>query len=58
MAKEQELMTTGKMAEAFGVSAGKIKKAITELGIEPDAKKGACAYYSEASAKKIKSAIK
>jgi len=42
----------------MGVSVGKVKKAILELGIEPDAKKGPCAYYSDATAKKIKEAIK
>ncbi len=54
---ESEMLTSTKLAEKFGVSAGKVKKAIEALKIEPDMKKGPCAYYSEESAKKIKAAI-
>ena len=53
-----EMLTTGKLAEKFGVSPTVIKKAITELGIEPDQKKGPCAYYGPASTAKIKTKIK
>ncbi len=52
-----EMLTAAKWAESLGVSQGKIKKAITELNIEPDEKKGRCAYYSEATANKIKTHI-
>ena len=58
MAKEESMMTSAKLAEAWGVSPAKVKKAIAELGIEPDAKKGPCAYYSDVTAKKIKGALK
>lgn len=34
-----EMLTAAKWAESLGVSQGKIKKAITELNIEPDEKK-------------------
>lgn len=56
MAKE-EMLTAGKIAEKLGVPAGKIKKAIESLQLEPDAKKGPCNYYSDASVKKIQSAL-
>lgn len=57
-ATSTEMFTSAKLAEKFGVPVGKVKKAITELKIEPDMKKGACAYYSDATAVKIKSIIK
>lgn len=56
MAKSQDenMLSAAKWAERFGVSAAKVKKAIEKLEIEPDMKKGRCAYYSEESAMKIK----
>lgn len=53
-----ELLTAGKIARELGISDAKVKKAIKELGLEPDAKKGACSYYSKAAVAKIKKAIK
>ena len=53
-----DLLTAGKIAEELGVPGGKVKKAITELGLKPDAKKGACAYYSRKTLPKIKAALK
>lgn len=52
-----EMLTAAKWAEKLGVSQGKVKKAITELNIEPDEKKGRCAYFSEETAEKIKTHI-
>ncbi len=46
---EGQLLTAGKIAKELGVSDGKVKKAIQALGLEPDAKKGACAYYGPAA---------
>jgi hypothetical protein len=57
-AKEPQLLTAGKLAEQWGIPAGKVKKAIESLGIAPDHKKGACNYYSEITANKIKKGIK
>jgi Mn-dependent DtxR family transcriptional regulator len=54
---EKELLTAGKIAKELGVSGPKVKKAIEELGLEPEAKKGACSYYSAAQVKKIKKAL-
>ncbi|MCL4472463.1 MAG: hypothetical protein M1455_00780 [Actinobacteria bacterium] len=53
-----DLLTAGKIATELGVSPAKVKKAIQELGLEPDAKKGACSYYSTATVNKIKKQIK
>ncbi len=53
MSKE-ELFTTGKLAEQWGVSAKKIKDAIEKAGVTPDAKKGACSYFSKATSEKIR----
>jgi hypothetical protein len=58
MAKDGELLTAGKLAEKLGVSAGKVKKALQELSIQPDLVKGGCNYYSSAVAKKIEKAVK
>ena len=57
MAKTDDLLSTGKWADKLGVSAAKIKKAIIELNIEPDQKKGNCAYYSSETMDKVKKAL-
>ncbi|MGA2477233.1 MAG: hypothetical protein ABSG63_00610 [Spirochaetia bacterium] len=53
-----ELYTAGKLAEALGISAGKVKKLLDELKIKEDSMKGACKYYGEAALKKLKTAGK
>jgi hypothetical protein len=53
-----DLLTAGKIAAQLGVPGAKVKKAIQELGIKPDAKKGVCNYYSKATVSKLKSALK
>jgi hypothetical protein len=55
---KEELLTAGKVAKELGVPPAQVKKAIASLGLEPDAKKGACSYYAPASVKKIKKALK
>ena len=40
-----ELLTAGKIAEKLGVSPAKVSKAIRDNGVEPDQKKGNCAYF-------------
>ncbi len=57
-AAKTDLMTAGKIAEELGVPGGQVKKAITELGLQPDAKKGACSYYGKGALAKIKAAVK
>jgi hypothetical protein len=59
MAKEEggALYTAGKLAEALGVSQGKVKKLLVELGIEHCSAKGACKYYDQAALEKVKAAL-
>jgi hypothetical protein len=52
------MKTTANWAKDLGVPEKKLKDALKAAGIEPDAKKGVCAYYSQASAEKAKKAIK
>ncbi len=52
------LMTSGNIAKALGVSDAKVKKAIKDLKIKPDARKGVCNYYSQGALTKIKAALK
>jgi hypothetical protein len=56
--KQDDLLTAGNIAKELGVSDGKVKKAITELALQPKAKKGACSYYSRDDLAKIKAAVK
>jgi hypothetical protein len=53
-----QLYTVGKLAEALGSSAGKVKKLLDELKIKEDSAKGACKYYGEAALKKLRAAAK
>jgi threonyl-tRNA synthetase len=52
-----EMLTAAKMAKEWAVSENAVKKAIKELGIEADAKKGPCNYYGPKTAQKIKKAV-
>jgi len=52
------LLTAGNIAKSLGVSDAKVKKAIQELGIKPQAKKGVCNYYGKEVVTKIKGALK
>ncbi len=56
--KEDEMLTAGKIAELYSIPPAKVKAAIKDLSIEPDAVKGKCCYYSTATAEKIKKAAK
>ncbi|MFI5252800.1 MAG: hypothetical protein ACHQQQ_10255 [Bacteroidota bacterium] len=56
--ENENLMTAGNIAKALAVSDTKVKKAITNLGIKPVAKKGVCNYYSKDIIPKIKSSLK
>ena len=49
----KDLLTAGNIAKQLGVSDAKVKKAIKELGLEPDAKKGVCSYFGKAAVAKI-----
>lgn len=52
------LMTSGNIAKTLGVSDAKVKKAIKDLKIKPEAKKGVCNYYSASALGRIKSSLK
>ena len=51
---DKDLLTAGKLAAAWGVSAKVVKAAIEKAGVEPDVTKGACKYYGPETAEKIK----
>jgi len=53
-----EMLTAGKLAEALGVSQGKIRKLIQEHEIEPDEIARGCKYYGPATLKKLKAEVK
>ena len=55
---DKDLLTAGKLAEAWGVPAKAVKEAIAKAGVKPDAVKGPCAYFGTETAKKIKAALK
>ena len=53
-----DLMTAANWAKELKVPEKKLKDAIKAAGLEPDAKKGVCAFYSKASIAKAQKAIK
>ena len=53
-----DLKTLAHWAKDLDVNEKKLKDAAKALGLEPDAKKGVCAYYSKASAQKAAKAVK
>ncbi|MGK7345256.1 MAG: hypothetical protein ACNS63_05560 [Candidatus Nitrospinota bacterium M3_3B_026] len=54
----EEVMTAAKWARHFNVSDKKFKDAAKAASIEPDSKRGRCAYYSKKTAEKIVKKIK
>jgi len=60
MAKDdsgREGLSAGAMAKELGVSPGKVKRALGELGIEADFVKSGCAYYYIERADAVKKAL-
>jgi GTPase len=53
-----ELLTAGKIAEKLGVSPAKVSKAIKDNAIEPDRKKGACAYFGPEKVDKLEELLR
>lgn len=51
------LLTAGAIAKSLGASDAKVKKAIKDLGLQPAAKKGVCAYYKKDVLPKVKAQI-
>jgi len=56
--QSSEFISAGSIAKSLVVSDAKVKKIISELGIQPSAKKGICNLYSKESIAKIKTALK
>ncbi|MFQ5792913.1 MAG: hypothetical protein ACE5JI_20785 [Acidobacteriota bacterium] len=56
--EKTKVVTVGNIAKELGVSDAKVKKAINELGIRPEAKKGVCNYYSRNALAKVKASLK
>lgn len=56
MAEEQ--LSAGKWATQFNIPTKKFKDALKAAGVEPDSKKGACAYYSRTTAEETRKKIK
>lgn len=55
MAEKKKAITPANLAQEWGVGLKAVKDAIIKAGIEPASTRGACKYYSEQDAKKIKS---
>lgn len=55
---DQELLTAKKVAEKLGLKPKQVTDYITEQGIEPDQRKGACKYYGPKTVARIKKALK
>ncbi|MDH4185175.1 MAG: hypothetical protein OEV92_13185 [Nitrospinota bacterium] len=54
----EDMQSAGKWAKELGVPEAEFKKIIKAEAVSPDAKKGACAYYSRKTAEKIVKKIK
>ena len=52
-----KMYTAGKLAEALGVSQGKVKKLIAALQVEPDEVKRNCKYYGSETLERLKVAL-
>lgn len=57
MAKNQDLLTAGKIAQALDAKPAEVKKAIGELALGPDVVKGGCSYYGPETVEKIKAKL-
>lgn len=53
-----DLKTAGNWSKELGIPEKKLKDALKAASLEPDAKKGACGYYSKATIAKAQKAIK
>ena len=54
MAEKETLYTSGKLAKALGISAGKLKKLMAALEVEPCQVKGRCKYYDDETLAKLR----
>lgn len=56
--KKKKAITPSNLAREWGVGLKAVKDAIGKAGIEPASTRGACRYYTEQDAKKIKAMLK
>ncbi|WP_040565997.1 hypothetical protein [Magnetospirillum molischianum] len=49
-----DLVSAGKIAKELGISDARVKNAITKLGLDPTAKRGACSLYDRNAVERIK----
>jgi hypothetical protein len=54
----EDMKTVANWAKELGIPEKKLKEAVKAASIQPDAKKGACSYYSRAAVEKAKKALK
>jgi DNA invertase Pin-like site-specific DNA recombinase len=54
----EELVPAAKMAKALGLSLEAVRQAIAEIEIQPDHVLDGCAYYSQATARRIREHLK
>ena len=57
MAEKKTAITPSNLAREWGVGLKAVKDAIVKAGIEPASTRGACKYYTEQDAKKIKAFV-
>jgi len=60
MAKDdngREGLSAGAMSKELGISPAKVKKALSELGIEPDFAKSGCNYYYAERAVQVRESL-
>jgi len=50
-------LSAGAMSKELGISPAKVKKALSELGIEPDFVKSGCNYYYAERAAQVKESL-
>ena len=53
-----ELKTASNWAKELAIPEKKLKDALKLAGLEPDAKKGVCGYYAQATIEKARKGIK
>jgi hypothetical protein len=58
MAEKKQSITPSNLAKEWGVGLKAVKDAIIKAGIEPNTTRGACKYYTESDANKIKAFLK
>lgn len=57
MAAKDEILSAGKIAKEIGAKPAQVKKAISDLALEPAKVKGACKYYDQGQISQIKKNI-